>query len=45
MINKKKLKILKLFFLFIDAMKYSHYLFSIIDRNHKGTFTFDVKFK
>ena len=26
----------------LDANKYTHYLFSIMDRNHKGAFTFDV---
>jgi hypothetical protein len=26
----------------LGPIKYAHHLFSIIDRNHKGTFTFDV---
>ena len=26
----------------LGANKYTHYLFSTIDRNHRGTFTFDV---
>lgn len=30
--------------LILDATKYTRYLFSIIDRNHKGTVTFDVSF-
>lgn len=29
----------------VDAAKYSRYLFAVIDRSHKGTFTFDVSLK
>jgi hypothetical protein len=29
-------------FINIGPIKYTHYLFTIMDRNHKGTFTFDV---
>lgn len=27
---------------YLDAVKYAHHLFTVIDRNHRGTFTFDV---
>ncbi len=42
MIDFKEDEIL-IIMLFLDAVKYTRYLFSIIDRNHKGTFTFDVR--
>lgn len=32
----------RLTYICLDANKYTHYLFSIMDRNHKGAFTFDV---
>jgi len=41
--NKRLFAFILLIFSSIDSIRYSHYLFSIIDRNHKGTFTFDVK--
>lgn len=41
-IKKNILFIYILPFFFRGPVKYTHYLFSIIDRNRKGTFTFDV---
>ncbi|CAF3972331.1 unnamed protein product [Rotaria magnacalcarata] len=41
-VNEERLRGIYLqFFPQGNVMKYTHYLFSMIDRNHKGTFTFD----